>query len=47
MENTTKQEYLSSTNLAKEMNIGTKKCLSYSLLRNNWIDRVNDEWVPT
>ena len=46
MENTTKQKYLSSTNLAKEMNISTKEMFE-RLLRINWIDRVNDEWVPT
>ena len=46
MENTTKQKYLSSTNLAKEMNISTKEMFE-RLLRSNWIDRVNDEWILT
>ncbi|GEL78695.1 glycerol kinase [Tenuibacillus multivorans] len=44
--NNTKDKYLSSTNLSKEMNISTKEMFE-RLLRNNWIDRVDQQWVLT
>ncbi|SER01224.1 hypothetical protein [Piscibacillus halophilus] len=44
--NNTKDKYLSSTNLSKEMNISTKGMFE-RLLRNNWIDRVDEQWVLT
>ncbi|WLD94468.1 glycerol kinase [Alkalihalobacillus sp. AL-G] len=46
MNNTSKVKYLSSTNLAKEMNISTKEIFE-RLLRSNWIDRVSEQWVLT